>query len=178
MDFSGVKLQSVTIDGYYVFNKRKFSYPAAFTQSYIQKRNQGSVLLGASFSTGNIEVPINLINTEEGYNIKRIGMTHVTLGAGYAYNYVPGRHWLLHLSALPSFVVWKNYNMYSVNEQKKMPWRFFDVFITGRFSAIYSTGFYFFGITSVYQASQVGEEEKFALMKENFKARFFAGIRF
>ena len=178
MDFSGVKLQSVTVNGYYAFNKRKFSYPAAFTQSYIQKRSQGSFLLGASFSTGNIKMPANLINTDKGYDIRRINMTHATLGAGYAYNYVPGKRWLLHLSALPSFVVWKNYNLYSADRQEKMPWRFFDFSVTGRFSAIYSTGFYFFGVTSVYQMYKVGEEEKFALMKENFKARFFAGIRF
>ncbi|MCM1311609.1 MAG: DUF4421 domain-containing protein [Bacteroides sp.] len=179
MDFSGVKLQNVAINGYYVFNKRKFSYPAAFTQSYIQKRSQGSFLLGTSFSTGNIEVPGSLISIDNGHYINRIGMTHATVGAGYAYNYVPGRRWLLHLSALPSFVVWKNYTMhYSSGKDEKMPWRCFDASITGRFSAIYLTGFYFFGTTAVYQVSLVGDEAKFSLTKENIKARIFAGIRF
>lgn len=177
-DLSAVKLQSFTVNGYYVFNKHKFSYPAAFTQSYIQKRSRGSFLLGASFSTGNIETPANLLQTDEGYSIRRIGMTHAAFGAGYAYNYVPGKHWLLHLSALPTFVVWKNYNMQFSDGSVKMPWQFFDLFITGRFSATYYTGNYFFGITYVYQVSKTGKEEKFLLTKENFKARLFAGIRF
>ena len=37
------------LNSYYAFNYRKFSFPAAFSQSYIQKRSAGSWMVGASF---------------------------------------------------------------------------------------------------------------------------------
>lgn len=35
-----------------------------------------------------------------------IGAGHLGIGGGYAYNYVAGPHWLWHISAIPSLIVW------------------------------------------------------------------------
>lgn len=42
----------LTLNAYYAFNGRRFSYPAVFSQSWMQKRSCGSLMLGASFMGG------------------------------------------------------------------------------------------------------------------------------
>ena len=56
VDIEGAELFSYLIDGYYAFNNRKFSYPAALAQSKIQKRSAGSLLAGFSFSAVGIDM--------------------------------------------------------------------------------------------------------------------------
>ena len=38
-------------------------------------------------------------------------MVNIGIGGGYGYNYVPGKGWLLHISALPTFIVYSNTSM-------------------------------------------------------------------
>ena len=42
-DFSGIKVDIKGLNLYYIFNNRKFSYPAAFSQSTNQRRNAGTI---------------------------------------------------------------------------------------------------------------------------------------
>ena len=43
-----LSMKTLNVNAFYVFNSRRFSYPAAFSQSYIQRRSAGSFLLAAS----------------------------------------------------------------------------------------------------------------------------------
>ena len=43
-----LSVKTLNLNAYYAFNGRRFSYPAAFSQSYIQRRSAGSFLLAAS----------------------------------------------------------------------------------------------------------------------------------
>ena len=43
-----LSVKTLNVNAFYVFNSRRFSYPAAFSQSYIQRRSAGSFLLAAS----------------------------------------------------------------------------------------------------------------------------------
>ena len=49
-DFSGIKVDIKGLNLYYIFNNRKFSYPAAFSQSTNQRRNAGTFIAGFSIS--------------------------------------------------------------------------------------------------------------------------------
>ena len=40
---------------YYIFNNRRFSYPAAFSQSTNQRRSAGSFIIGFSVSAHNLD---------------------------------------------------------------------------------------------------------------------------
>lgn len=86
---------------YYAFNNKKFSYPAAFTQMFIQKKSAGSLLVGG-------ELHVNVINIGDTIdNDELFRLTNVTygLGVGYGYNLVLPHHWLIHASALPYLVL-------------------------------------------------------------------------
>lgn len=103
--FDVVYLSSKTFHGHQqvggneidAFNYRKFSFPAAFSQSYIQKRSAGSFMVGASFDGQKTKV--------KGMAIRLNGLA---VGAGYAYNLVPSSHLLFHLSALPTITVYSH----------------------------------------------------------------------
>lgn len=98
-----VHQQALYANAYYALNRRRFSYPAAFSQSYIQKASAGSWLLGLSYF-------YTRVTTEQGSSLanapSQLILHNVGIGGGYAYNWVPARRWLLHLSALPTFVVY------------------------------------------------------------------------
>lgn len=48
--FTGMNAKTLSFSGYYVFNHRHFSYPAAYNQSTVQRKSCGSAMLGAGFS--------------------------------------------------------------------------------------------------------------------------------
>jgi len=95
-----LNLKTLYFNTYYAFNSRRFSYPAAFGCNYIQRRSAGSFLLAASAQRQK-----GRVKDEQNF---RFTMTNVALGAGYGYNYVPSRNWLLHISGLPTLIVYSN----------------------------------------------------------------------
>ena len=54
MPFSGIDANTFSLNTYYVFNHRHFSYPAAYNQSTVQRRSCGSLMLGAGYSKQHI----------------------------------------------------------------------------------------------------------------------------
>ena len=106
MESGDLTLKVVNLAGYYAFNHRHFSYPAAFNQSYIQRRSAGSWLAGISYQGGIIETRDELKARNPNAPTVSIDVGHVGIGGGYAYNWVLGQKWLIHFSLLPTFVVY------------------------------------------------------------------------
>lgn len=92
------------LSGYFAFNRKKFSMPAAFKQSYIQKRSAGSVLAYVDFLYTDLEFTKDSYMALAG-GLKSMELYQVALGVGYGYNYTPNKgKVLLHLSAAPLLV--------------------------------------------------------------------------
>jgi hypothetical protein len=98
-----LKQKAVNLNFYYAFNGRRFSFPAAFSQSYVQKRSAGSFMLGMSMD-GQYTNAYDVM-TNSGVGNAKMRIYALGIGAGYGYNLVVGRHWLFHLSTLPTFDV-------------------------------------------------------------------------
>lgn len=116
-------LRNVSFDGfsssvrgfniYYIFNHQRFSYPAAYSQSTIQRRSQGSPLVGIGYTRHKLD-----INWERFYELaderlgkgyldnaidttlqrSKVDYTDFSLSGGYAYNWVFARNWLFDIS--------------------------------------------------------------------------------
>lgn len=81
-------LRSFTIDGYYVFNNKRFAYPAAYKMGLIQRRTTGSWMLTARYMQG--ELYNSLAGTWDSYNlIDGFGTMQASMGGGYSINFVP-----------------------------------------------------------------------------------------
>lgn len=168
-----VKQRSVDANFYYVFNNKRFSFPAAFTQNYIQKRSVGSWMVGASY----LGLDTNMGLTDgEIQNLIKAKMLGV--GAGYGYNWVFHRRWLLHFSTLPTLVVWQNTNFDDDVEKNSNPFYIPNVLITGRIAAIHYFENKFFGVTIVMNHNHLGQHMEHAMDFFKWRTRFLVGVRF
>ena len=168
-----LSMKTLNVNAFYVFNSRRFSYPAAFSQSYIQRRSAGSFLLAASGMGQRGTVNGERLDMEE----TAFKMTNIGLGAGYGYNYVPGQGWLLHISALPTFIVYSNTSMTFGDTKVPLKYHFPEVIITGRGAAVYQWAGKFLGLSMVFNFTNIGHEESLALHNIKWRIRTFFGLR-
>ena len=175
-----ISQNALNLNFYYAFNYRRFSFPAAFSQSYIQKRSAGSWIIGASFDGSKTELSDMTIRLNE-----------FAVGAGYAYNLVIARHWLCHLSALPTMTIYSHdytKTLTSADEDNApsatstmrhdMKYHFPSAIITGRAAAVYSWRNKFAGATAVYNYSVAGDEDHLQVRRNKWRVRMFFGFRF
>lgn len=177
------KLMGVSANVYYVVNGRRFSYPAAFSHSWIQRRSTGSLLIAGGFYMGRL---VSDYDEQSGYlaSHKDIDMAHALLGVGYGYNFVMKRHWLVHVSAQPSVMFWKNYTLRIIADEStgeavsnRLKARFPEGFLLGRAGLTYSKKKYFAGVNAVVQTSEVGPNADFTLRVTQWTAQAFVGVR-
>lgn len=106
--FDGFKSSIKGFNLYYIFNHRRFSYPAAYSQSTVQRRSAGSMLLGIGYTEHELEVNwdklTNLVDEKLNKNLtnggtpeakidsslmfSKVKYSDVNVTCGYAYNWV------------------------------------------------------------------------------------------
>lgn len=162
---------------YYTFNHRRFSFPAVFNQSYIQRRSAGSWLAGLSYQGGSIRTNEDLMARNPNAPEVHINIGHVGIGGGYGYNLVLGKKWLLHFSALPTFVVY-NRNYFTVKgERKKAKHMRFNMLFNERAAIVHNfSSRYFAGVTLVMNNS-IFDDEAVVVNQNKWRARAFFGVR-
>ena len=169
-----VDMKVVNLSAYYTFNHRRFSFPAAFTQTYIQKRSAGSWLAGFSFQGGTIKT------SEEApdyYPKLKLEADHLGIGGGYGYNWVVKDKWLFHISTMPTFVI-LNHNKMSVNgEEIKAKSIDLNMIFNEHIAIIYQfSKKYFAGLTVAVNNSLF--DDKYIQIRQNkWRSRLFFGIR-
>lgn len=164
-----LKVHTLNINAYYAFNNRRFSYPAAFSQSYIQRRSAGSFLLAASGMVQNATLDLE--------QQEKFKMVNIGLGGGYGYNWVPGKGWLLHLSLLPTLIVFSNPSLTIGDERATQPYKFPEFILTGRASVVHLWSNKYVGMSAVYNYTNVGNEDKLAVYNTKWRIRAFFGLR-
>lgn len=98
--FSGLNIKTIGGNVYYIFNHRKFSYPAAFSQSTVQRRSCGSFKLGFSYSHHDVSFDKSLLADEllsvldESMFFEKLRYDDYQINFGYSYNWVFARNWL------------------------------------------------------------------------------------
>ena len=100
---SPIKIQTLVFDAFYIFNNKRFSYGAAFNQKTIQKRSAGSPIAGIMAYYADLRMDDDSNGELITYmgNIGRIRQWQGSIGAGYAYNYVPAKGWLIGATVMP-----------------------------------------------------------------------------
>jgi len=159
--------------GYYAFNHRRFSYPAAFTQSYIQKRSAGSWLVGCAFQSGRIKTTDN---APDELKDTSVSTNSFAIGGGYGYNFVV-KKWLFHASAQPSLIVYSNNSFYAKGEKGNEGTYFPKMIINTRAAIVYNISWkYFVGSTFLFNTTALGDLENHTSLL-NWRACAFVGIR-
>lgn len=111
--FPGLSSDMTYIHAYYIFNHHHFSYPAAYSQSTVQRRSSGGFILGYSYSRQLInfdyeQLPDAFRDSEgnilinDALKVKEIRYINHSLSLGYSYNWVFARNFLFNATASPS----------------------------------------------------------------------------
>ena len=112
-NFNGFKASIKGFNLYYIFNHKKFSYPAAYSQSTIQRRSAGSPLVGIGYTKHSIDIDWNKLQDVVAYKLGdevaatkldstmrfgKVAFTDYSVSGGYAYNWVFAHNWLFDAS--------------------------------------------------------------------------------
>ncbi len=113
LPFDGFNSSIKGFNLYYIFNHRKFSYPAAYSMSTMQKRSVGSMIAGVGYTKHSLRAEAGtldeLLQEHMGDNYYHgivdttlanydISYTDYSVSAGYAYNWVVAPRFLVDIS--------------------------------------------------------------------------------
>ena len=172
MNFAGIESSVTGVDLYYIFNHKKFSYPAAFNQSTQQKRSSGSALAGIGFTRHSLSVDWQMLNDifmktlnmnllenfDEEPLSEKIVYTDFSLSGGYAYNWVFAKNWLfasslsVALSRKQSIAnSERGFDALGTTIKKLRDFKFSDLTIdgVGRFGIVWNNGKIFAGASAI-----------------------------
>ena len=177
-NFPGLELHNFGVEAYYFFNNRRYSQGAAYNFSKIQKKSQGSFLIGFSYTNLRLSfdfttLPENLLpylTIPASYYLFHYN-TYALL-CGYGYNWVISPKFLYNITVMPAFGGSHCYED-SIEGAKWM----FSMNIGARMSFTYNFGNYFLGIIGKMNGHwyKSGNYSLFSSV-ENFSANI--GIRF
>lgn len=117
--FNGFQSNIKGLNAYWIFNHKRFSYPAAYSQSTNQRKSCGSLLAGFSYSQHNISFDHTQLPEEMQQQLSpslkfhSLRYTDYNLSVGYGYNWVFARNCLLNISLLPAIA----YKKARINDQ-------------------------------------------------------------
>lgn len=179
LDEEGLRMNVVNIAGYYTFNHRRFSFPAALYQNYYQLRSAGSWLAGVSFQGGSIKTTDELKARSPQSPEVHLTFANVAIGGGYGYNLVLGKRseWLLHLSALPSVVVYKHNRLTVNNQEKRDHGLSFNMIFNERAAVVYHFAPRYFAGASFMMTNSIFDNDKVTVNQNKWLARAFIGVR-
>lgn len=184
--FDGFKSSIKGFNLYYIFNHRKFSYPAAYAQSTVQRRSAGTMLLGIGYTRHKLEVDwdklSNLVdsrlNTDGGHEpspkidsslmFSQVKYSDVNVSCGYAYNWVFAKNWLFDFSLSMGLA----YNQSSSDVEgehfdfKNFDFKNVNVDGIGRFGLVWNNTKWYAGMSAIihsynYKKSQFSTNNSF-----------------
>ena len=152
-DFNGLKTAQIGANLFYIFNYKKFSFPAAFRRSTNQLRNAGSLILGLSynerkfmFDHTKIDPQIEQLMKPE-LRFKVVDYKEISINCGYSYNWVFAKHFLANMSVSPA-IAYKNTLLMS-NKNKSKEFSSFNIDFISRLALVYNNGRYYAGTALV-----------------------------
>lgn len=162
--FAGVSAGITGIDAYYIFNHKKFSYPAAFSQSTLQKVSCGSFIAGAGYTKNTLELDYEklqetidqscgygVVKLDSGLMFNKVQYHDISLSAGYAYNFVFPHHWLVGVSGQAALAYKKSTGNIdpSLNLNDGFTFENVNVDGIGRFALVYNNMRWYAGASAI-----------------------------
>lgn len=196
--FSGLNVGITGFSLYYIFNHKKFSYPAAFSQSTVQRRSCGSPLLGVGYTrhsisldfekledavtllSSDVEQKYGKVALDDGLKFNKVYYTNWSLSGGYAYNWAFARNWLA--AASLSIALGYKHSTGDLQKDKSTTLRDFSfrnisLDGTGRFGIVWNNTKWFAGVSTIlhsynYRKSQFSANNIFG------NINFYVGFNF
>ncbi len=179
---------------YYIFNHRRFSYPAAFSQSTIQRHSAGSPLIGIGYTRHSLDVDWEelgrIVADRMGSRLddtpidstlmfSQVKYTDVSVSGGYAYNWVFAHNWLL-AGSLSMALAYKRstgdvtHRSFSFSDFKFNNINFDGI---GRFGLVWNNSRWYAGMSAVFHAYNY-RRSKFSTNNFFGNVNLYAGFNF
>ena len=182
MDFNGFQSKIKGLNAYWIFNYKRFSYPAAYSQSTNQRKSAGSLMAGFSYSQHNISFDYDKLPTEmrdqlhNALLFKKVKYSDYSLCLGYGYNWGFAKNWVSNLSLLPAIA----YKKSKINDtpQPHTHWiKDINFDLITRASIVYNNSKYFAGAALVMHTYDYRKED-FSLTNTFGTLRVYVGLNF
>lgn len=165
ISFSGLDASVKGFNIYYIFNHKKFSYPAAFSQSTCQKRSCGSPIAGIGYTHHSLSLdyqkladviqermPEKHIDLDESFKFKKIKYTDISISGGYAYNWVFARNFLF-CASLSAAIAYNHSTgdvVKSDDKYRNFSFSNFNLDGIGRFGIVWNNTKWYCGASSIF----------------------------
>ena len=164
--FDGLKTSIKSLNVYYIFNHKRFSYPAAFSQSTVQRRSCGSPMIGIGYTKHTLSIDWQKLNTtisnilgsdvtdkylDKNVISGKIKYTDVSISGGYGYNWVFARNWLF-ASSLSLALGYKHTTSDVKHENfslRDFSIRNINIDGVGRFGIVWNNTKWYFGASTI-----------------------------
>lgn len=164
--FDGISVGITGANLYYIFNYRRFSYPAAFSQSTCQKLSCGSWIAGIGYTHNSLEldyaklksvlsensVASGNVELDSGLMFNSIKYYDINLSCGYAYNWVFAKNCLMCVSGAVA-VAYKHSNG-DTEDDNGHGFTFDNINFDGigRFGFVYNNTRWYTGMSAIVHA--------------------------
>ncbi|MCD8317944.1 MAG: DUF4421 domain-containing protein [Paraprevotella sp.] len=179
---SGINVKVTGLNVYYIFNHKRFSYPAAFSQSTVQRKNSGSWKVGVSYTQHELDFDCNALPQElthnphhefsQDFQFSDLKYTDISVSCGYAYNWVFKRNWLFCISVMPAIGYKKTHSAPIDTQDISSPasnLSNFNFDVIGRAGLVWNNTKYFGGLSLIvynynYRHSQLSINNTFGTL--------------
>ena len=100
------------------------------------------------------------------------------IGGGYGYNFVGGKRWLLHLSAMPTLIVVNRNNITVDGERRKVGYHFPEMIFNEHMAIVYNISPRYFLATTVVFSISTYRSSAVQIIQNKWRSRACLGIRF
>lgn len=184
--FNGLQSSIKGLNAYWIFNYKRFSYPAAYSQSTNQRKSCGSILAGFSYSQHNISFDHTLLPVEiqdelrPSLKFEKVRYNDYNLSVGYGYNWVFAKNCLLNLSLLPA-IAYKKAKIDDTlpdNQNKWLGWvNDINFDLITRAGITWNNGKYYVGASLVLHTYDY-RKDNFSMTNSFGSLRVYAGFNF
>ena len=191
ISFDGVQSGITGLNLYYIFNHRRFSYPAAFAQSTRQRRSCGSWMAGIGYTRNTLSLEYeklqalidDKLDTEDiqldsGLQFKSAAYYDINVSAGYAYNIVFAKNFLVcvggQLAVSYKESSGRTNGMYKDN---RFSFRNIAPNLIGRFAIVYNNSRWYAGFSAIVRSNNY-QDERFTANNTFGNTNLYVGYNF
>lgn len=181
-NFGGFQSKIKGLNAYWIFNHKRFSYPAAYSQSTNQRKSAGSLMAGFSYSQHNISFDYDKLPGEirnqlhEALLFKKVKYSDYSINIGYGYNWVFAKNWVSNLSLLPA-IAYKKSKIDDTPSTDNHWIKDINFDLITRAAVVYNTSKYFIGASLVMHTYDY-RKKNFSLTNTFGTVRVYAGFNF
>ncbi len=190
LPFDGVKAGITGFNAYYIFNHGRFSYPAAFSQSTVQKVSCGSWMAGLGYTKNSLDVDherlqqlidqqmgAQAVPVDSGLMLRNVSYHDFSLSGGYAYNWVLGKGWLFAASVQAAVAYKKSAGDVEGNPIENFDFKNVNLDGIGRFGLVYNNMKWYAGASVIVHTNNY-RKPRFRTNNTFGSLNLYAGFNF